>query len=129
MSVAFGWFGIAVAQADADGGIGAEDGLQRAVEILGEIVGEGAKRGDVKDLDRILQLAGGVVESELVQDCEERGEGFAGAGGGKDEDIGAALDDGPGRLLGGGWSLELLVKPCGDLGRSQMLNGGHVHLQ
>jgi len=118
--------GIASAHGDADrGGVeGAVDFAKGVLEILFEIVCEGAQRGDVEALDGVREgMRGG---GEGIEDGKECGESFAGAGGGGYEDALAGGDEGPGFGLGGGWGavagFEPAVEEGGVYGRRRDLN-------
>ncbi len=71
---------VAGAQADPDDPVESEPG-ERLLEILADVVGEGAQGRDVDAADPVRGEASLVVfAGEAVEDAEESGEGFPGTG-------------------------------------------------
>lgn len=115
--------GIAGAEADSNGlevvaevfsGLG--DFFKGADQVLVHVVGQRAQGRDVDDVqvrfERSLQLSA----EESVDEGEEGGEGFSGAGWGRDEDAFTSSDQGP--------ALDLRVGRGGEAGGEPSLDDG-----
>jgi hypothetical protein len=128
--------GVAGADADgrfmegdpvATGHIG--DAGKGGAEVAFNVDSEGLEGGDVDDAAARV-LSHRRMEHEAVETPEERGEGFAGSGGGEDEGAFAARDDGPAEALRGGGCVEDGAEPFGgdgmEAGKGVSINAGRI---
>ena len=104
-----------VAGADRDADVTA-DPLQRGLQVLLDVVGEGLQRRDV-DEPRLSLRTG--LRHEAVETPEEGGERLARAGGRRHEHVLAGGDSGPRLLLRGGGPLEAAREPVTHLCRER----------
>jgi hypothetical protein len=93
---------------------------ERQLEVALDVVVERLERRDVEEMDRVGERRLQTVGDELVELVQERREGLAGAGWGKDEGIGAGGDGGPAGALGRGW----LAEGLGEPGSDERMEGG-----
>jgi hypothetical protein len=112
--LAFVTGGVAGTEADLDGRFATVDGGERRVQIFFEVVGKRAQGRNVDGVNAGFERAIGFEQGEFVQDGEECGQGFAGAGCGNDEDVASGFDVGPGGELRGSGFSEFLREPLGD---------------
>lgn len=118
-------FGGGVAGAGGNADVGPVELGEGGVEVFLEVVGEGAERGDVDRDDAGREAGRGFVGAdEEIKYAEEGGEGFAGAGGGGEED-GATVEDGrKGGDLSGSGGGEAAGEPGGERGMEGVAAGG-----
>ncbi len=116
--------GVAGTDGGADGGERLAAGVgevaefvERAFEVLADVVAEGLERGDVEGVDTVVELG---RADERVEGDQEGRERLAGAGGGGDEHVAAGADLGPAADL----RFCRLAEPGGEpLGDERMESG------
>ena len=121
--LALGGRRVAAAHGDADGrqlvaefrGDGVDLG-QRGLEVAVDVGAEGLERGDVEDLEVVVEQAGLGLADQGVDAGQEGGQRLARPGGGGDEDVAAGADVGPAVGLGVGGGREVAQEPGLDGG-------------
>jgi hypothetical protein len=110
--------GVAGAERGADlrggqprGGGGRGQLPERLVQVPSHVIGEGLQGRDIKDVGAGLEPPIDGAAEEPVEAGEEGGEGLAGAGGRREEDISAGRDQRPGPRLYRGGPLESSPEP------------------
>jgi hypothetical protein len=121
LPLAFGRVPGADAHADAGVGVAGLDqlvghALERGLEVALDVVVQRLQRGDVQDVDAVLQPAVLGFVHELVDPGQERGQRLAGAGGAGDEHVVPVVKMLERVPLGWGEAVEPIGEPVGDLG-------------